>query len=502
MSKIQITLTVEESKELIARAVLLHPLIRHSKEKGTIILKGGTTVSKISEKLCGVPLRICGRITERGTVSVWKDTDDPHTLLVKNGEYENIDSRILEKTIDLGSDDLIVCSANAFDNKNRATMMAGSIGGGNIGTSLSRWYTEGVKVLIPVGIEKLVPGDLDISISKASRKEVIFSNGMSVGLLPLPGEIFTEIEAFKMFGDVEVNVIGAGGLFGASGSYTFLVEGGDNAIDNIISLIKDIKESKPNVSGETNSLKECSYPTERCGYHEGCSYKTRFLKEPKSRKLGIITIGQSPRVDFTKDIIPMLSQEFLIIEKGALDAYEYEQANEKFAPVEGDEVLVTRMRDGRQINIAEKHIVPLIQNAIEELEKENCSIILLMCTGKFPELKHKSLLIKPQEIIPGMIKKLIENQKFGLLIPDASQISQMKAWWKMNTEDITVRPASPYQDIEELEKAARELMDEEVDIIFMDCMGYTKEMKEVVKKITGKPVIIPRTLIAGIINEL
>ena len=160
------------------------------------------------------------------------------------------------------------------------------------------------------------------------------------------------------------------------------------------------------------------------------------------------------------------------------------------------------MRNGKQINIAEKHIVPLIQNAIEELEKENCSIILLMCTGKFPELKHKSLLIKPQEIIPGIIKKLIENQKFGLLIPDASQISQMKAWWQMNPEDIIVRPASPYQSMEELEKAARELIDEEVDIIFMDCMGYTKEMKEVVKKITGKPVILPRTLITGIINEL
>jgi protein AroM len=72
----------------------------------------------------------------------------------------------------------------------------------------------------------------------------------------------------------------------------------------------------------------------------------------------------------------------------------------------------------------------------------------------------------------------------------------------MKTEDIIVRPASPYQGTEELKNAARELMEEEVDIIFMDCMGYTKEMKEVVKKITGKPVILPRTLITGIINEL
>jgi hypothetical protein len=502
MSKIQVTFTVEESKELIARAIVKHPYIHHSLKNGAIVLKGGTTVSKISEKMVGIPLRICGRISERGTVSVWKETEYPHTLLIKDGKYENIDNYLLEKTMNLGPDDLIVCSANAFDSKRTAVMMAGSSGGGSTGLSMSHWYTEGVKVIIPVGLEKLVPGNLDESILRASRRKVDFSNGMSIGLLPLPGELFTEIEAFRIFGDVDVHVIGAGGIFGANGSFTFLIEGDKNEIIRIIDLVKEIKNSHPQVSGEANSLKECSYPTDRCAYHEGCSYKTGTLRERKSRKLGLITIGQSPRVDFTKDIIPMLSNDFLLLEKGALDDYDYDEVKEKFAPEEGDEVLVTLMRDGRQVNIAEKYIIPLIQNAIDELEKKNCNVILLMCTGKFPELKHKSILIKPQEIIPSIIKKISKHQKFGLIIPDAIQMAQMSDWWQFNPDQIIVKAASPYQSIEDLKQVAKELKEEKVDIIFMDCMGYTKEMREVVREIIRKPVIIPRTLIVGIINEL
>lgn len=44
-----------------------------------ILLKGGTTVSRIAEIALGIPLRISGRITARGTVAsllfggeVWK----------------------------------------------------------------------------------------------------------------------------------------------------------------------------------------------------------------------------------------------------------------------------------------------------------------------------------------------------------------------------------------------------------------------------------------------
>jgi protein AroM len=36
----------------------------------------------------------------------------------------------------------------------------------------------------------------------------------------------------------------------------------------------------------------------------------------------------------------------------------------------------------------------------------------------------------------------------------------------------------------------------------MDCMGYTWDMKQKAKKLTDKPVILPRTLIARVIDEM
>jgi hypothetical protein len=63
--KVQIALTVNESKRLIAKAVVSLPEIKNALEKGKILLKGGTTVSVIAEELVGIPLRICGRISKR-----------------------------------------------------------------------------------------------------------------------------------------------------------------------------------------------------------------------------------------------------------------------------------------------------------------------------------------------------------------------------------------------------------------------------------------------------
>ena len=51
-------------------------------------------------------------------------------------------------------------------------------------------------------------------------------------------------------------------------------------------------------------------------------------------------------------------------------------------------------------------------------------------------------------------------------------------------------------------KKAAEIRPEETDLIVLDCIGYTMEMKEQIHQLTGKPVILPRTLTARVIREL
>ncbi|MEW6723349.1 MAG: hypothetical protein AB1331_00295 [Bacillota bacterium] len=53
MPSIQVTITVPEGKRLIARAICRLPEVTQAYAAGRILLKGGTTVSAVSEELAG-----------------------------------------------------------------------------------------------------------------------------------------------------------------------------------------------------------------------------------------------------------------------------------------------------------------------------------------------------------------------------------------------------------------------------------------------------------------
>ena len=52
------------------------------------------------------------------------------------------------------------------------------------------------------------------------------------------------------------------------------------------------------------------------------------------------------------------------------------------------------------------------------------------------------------------------------------------------------------------ETAAARSIPSDADLIVLDCIGYTVEMKERVQALTGKSVLLPRTLAARVVKEL
>ncbi|QZY56626.1 AroM family protein [Crassaminicella profunda] len=501
MKKVQITLLVEESKELIARAVVNHKDVKKSLIGGKVVLKGGTTVSRISEKIADKPLRICGRITKRGTVANLTNNEYAHTLLIENNKTKNIDNIVDEEFSKLNGRDLVIIGANAIDYFGNAAIMAGSPGGGSIGKNMSFLYTEDVRVIIPVGLEKFIPGDITEIIKNSSRKGKDFSYGMAVGLIPVFGEIITEIEAIKIFSNVACQVIGAGGLDGANGSVTLEIWGEDQEVSKILEVVKDIKSSEVKVSGELTSLEECEAICESCKRHLACAYKLKKVEDEKKTKLGIITIGQSPRIDLTQDIREILNKNITVIELGVLDKYTYEEVIERFSSNDKEDILVSRMRDGKQIVLREEKVINELQNCIDEIEKK-VDMVLLLCTGKFPKFNHKKPLIIPQNLLHSIVSKLESNNKIGAIIPDIGQIEQNKRWWSTVNMNLEIEVASPYKEIENIQKVATRFKDKPINYIVLDCMGYSVEMKKLVSKESGKKVILPRTLIARVINEL
>lgn len=218
--------------------------------------------------------------------------------------------------------------------------------------------------------------------------------------------------------------------------------------------------------------------------------------------IGAITIGQSPRVDMTKDMISLFSPNIELLEFGALDGYTYDEIGLLFSPKPGDAVLVSRMKDGRQVSLSEKSIIPLIQACIIKAEDAGVTSILLLCTGKFPKFDSRVPLLYPQPIVQSLVEKLCAGQKIGVMVPEDDQREEVRQKWRESGIEIHVVSGSPYKDINNVLSAAEELKRDDISLICLDCMGYTKEMKHQIASITKKPVVLPRTVIARIVDEL
>lgn len=222
----------------------------------------------------------------------------------------------------------------------------------------------------------------------------------------------------------------------------------------------------------------------------------------KKKKLAVITIGQSPRVDMTDDVRSRLPQDIEMVEYGALDPYTLQEVTERFRPLPGDEVLVSRMRDGRQAKFAGRCVNPLLQACIGKAEEEGADAILLLCTGSFPKFTHRVPLLLPQKIFNFTAAQLADGGKVAVIVPDPDQVEEGKQRWKAAGVTPVVVSASPYGDPSLIERAALSLRDSGAQFVCLDCMGFTQHMKTLVGKASGLPVLLPRTLIACVAAEI
>lgn len=220
-------------------------------------------------------------------------------------------------------------------------------------------------------------------------------------------------------------------------------------------------------------------------------------------KVGILTIGQSPRVDVIPDMKDVLGNEIQIIEHGILDKFEEEEAINALYPEKNDTVLVSRLRTGKEVKMAEDKVYPLVQEYILAMESENIHKVLLLCTGKFPDFKFDGILIKPFDIVHSVVKTLANGRKVGLIVPNEDQICSSTKLWSETGVNTLAKSVSPYDtNIEKLMKVSEDFKDDDVPFIVLDCMGYSVKMKKIVQERSGKPVILSRTIVARVIKEL
>lgn len=219
------------------------------------------------------------------------------------------------------------------------------------------------------------------------------------------------------------------------------------------------------------------------------------------KKIGMLTIGQSPRDDIIPTLKEILGEGYEIVEAGALDDLTLEDINRiEFRP--DDYLLVSRMRDGTEIRITKRFVLPLLQKRIHELEEKGVRLTVIMCTGKFPQSDSKGLIVTPQEILKGVLNSALKKGKLGVIYPAKEQIKGAKPEFGRDGVEIYSDYLSPYEGESELENLADRLVEQDIDLIFLNCFGFTSEIKNVLAEKTGKPVIQSNALVARVLKEL
>jgi len=215
------------------------------------------------------------------------------------------------------------------------------------------------------------------------------------------------------------------------------------------------------------------------------------------RRVGLVTIGQSPRVDVVPEMRAILG-DVEVVECGALDELSKDEI-EALRPGEEEYLLVTRLRDGSEVRVSRGRVLPLVEKCIRKLEGV-VDVVGLLCTGDFPELTSSKILVKPSELLLKVVEAL-RVRRLGALVPDPRQVGVIAERWSRVSEDVVVESFSPYTGSPAaLPEVAKRFRDR--DLVVLDCIGYGLEVKRVVMEVTGRPVIAPRTIMARVIREL
>lgn len=219
--------------------------------------------------------------------------------------------------------------------------------------------------------------------------------------------------------------------------------------------------------------------------------------------VGLVTIGQSPRVDVVPDMAAILGPGVTVRERGALDGLGRAEIA-ALAPQPGDDILITRLADGTPAFVAKRHIVSRVQAAIGDLERAGVTMTALLCTGAFPALEASRLLVLPHQVLLGVLRALRWPGRLGIVTPSVEHVPQTESRWRADGFDPVVVPLSPYEEQSPaaLERAAQAFRASRTGLVAMDCMGFRRETRDGLRRLTGTPVLLANLLVARVVAEV
>jgi hypothetical protein len=230
----QFVVTPSAGKRLIAKALASHPAVLDALKNGTVVIVAGTTNGYAAEEILktlggaegfsrkrffrGITLPPGSDVTSEGRLS--DESAFPGDVVITEGVWRK-GKTIVDVVDELKEGDVILKGANAVDlNRKQAAILIGHPKAGTIAVALQAVLGRRVRLIIPVGLEKRVCGDL---FCLAEKMNLPGAGGFR--LFPVPGQVFTELEAVQLLTGATAELIAAGGVCGAEGSCWLAVSG-------------------------------------------------------------------------------------------------------------------------------------------------------------------------------------------------------------------------------------------------------------------------------------
>lgn len=205
------------------------------------------------------------------------------------------------------------------------------------------------------------------------------------------------------------------------------------------------------------------------------------------QRIGLITIGQSPRIDVAPDLRGFLPDGIELIEAGALDGLSSAEIA-AHPPTSRDRTLCSRLADGTEVEVDSKFVHDRLREVIQGLESD-VDLVSILCSGHLPKIKAGIPVLLPHELICGLLLSLSVARRWGVLVPKPDQVIPVVVGLNARGIEAVGDSLSPYTQGDSLEGAVRRLCDQGADAILLDCIGYSRKMEERSRVESGKPVV-------------
>lgn len=220
-------------------------------------------------------------------------------------------------------------------------------------------------------------------------------------------------------------------------------------------------------------------------------------------RIGMVTVGQSPRDDLVPAMEEVFSRRIQVLQAGALDGLSSEEIR-GLGPAEGEVGIAARLRDGTETLLSHAKILPRVQQCVDRLRADGAELLVILCGADWSVLRSDVLVINPGRVFPAIVSALAAGRKLGVIKPSPGQAEAARNQFAQRGIDAVVTAASPYtgpRRLIDVRKAAEELRDAGVDLVWMTCVGMDEPMRALVSEVAGKPVILARSILARVIDE-